>query len=151
MPKPASLHSGDRFTEVACDLLRSGLAIRFSAPGTSMSPIIRDGETIRVQPVDRNEICRGDILLYRWERGVRAHRVAAIEAGEQGRPVFILRGDAGGEDEHVPAKKILGRVTSVERDGRPIRLRGPAAFARRALRRGASRIVQAYRKSLAAR
>jgi hypothetical protein len=150
MPDVAALHGGDRFTYVASDLLSRGHTIRFSAPGTSMSPTIHSGETIHVEPLS-GKVRRGDILLYRWERGVRAHRVAAIETEEQGRLVFILGGDAGGEDERVPAESILGRVISLERDGRLIRLRGPAAFARRALRRGASRIMQAYRKSLAAR
>jgi signal peptidase I len=142
--------SVDRFSYVASDLLSRGHTIRFSAPGTSMSPTIRSGETIHVEPVS-GKIRPGDILLYRWERGVRAHRVVRIEGKKQGRLVFILRGDTAGDDERVLAENILGRVISLERDGRSIRLRGPAAFVRRALRRGASRIIQAYRKSLAAR
>jgi hypothetical protein len=134
----------DRFIEVACDLLARGNAIRFSAPGLSMGPTIRDGEPVLVEPVQAGEVRRGDILLYRWERGVRAHRVVRIEARAsayaEAAPAFVVRGDAGGEEELVLADQILGRVVSLERDGRRIRLRGPVAMARRALRRGASRI-----------
>jgi hypothetical protein len=80
-----------------------------------------------------DDIHRGDILLYRCDRGVRAHRVTRAARSE-----FILRGDAGGDDERVPAKQVLGRVISLEREGRRVRLRGPAA----ALRRKAFRIRQ---------
>jgi len=134
--------SPDLFTDVACDLLRRGHAIRFSAAGTSMQPAIRNGETIHVHPIRPGEIRRSDILLYRWERGLRAHRVASIQGVEQRRLVFILRGDAGGDDERVPAEKVFGRVISLERNGRRISLRGPAAFARRKLGRSASRIMR---------
>jgi hypothetical protein len=90
-----------------------------------------------VQP---DEIRRGDIVLYRWGRGVRAHRVVSMDGAQPRRLAFILRGDAGGDDDRVPAEKVFGRVISLERDGRRIRLYGPAALARRALGRGTSRI-----------
>jgi signal peptidase I len=147
----ANSFSGDRFTVIASDLLRRGHAIRFSAPGTSMYPAIRNGETIHVHPVRPKEIRRGDILLYCWERGIRAHRVVRIEGAGHSSLAFILRGDSGGDAERVLAEKVLGQVISLERAGRQIRLRGPGAFARHALHRSASRMIQAYRKSLAAR
>ena len=128
------------FVDVAAQVLGRGCAVRFRADGWSMQPTIRNGETILAEPVRADRVRRGDILLYTWERGVRAHRVARIEVVRERRLVFVLRGDAGGEEERVGADRVLGKVVSLERDGRRIRLCGPAAFARRALRRSASRI-----------
>ena len=125
------MRDSQRFTQLAGEILHRGHSIRFPAEGFSMGRTIRDGETILVEPVQTGDIRRGDILLYRWERGVRAHRVLRIRRAES---VFVLRGDAGGEEEPVRPEEILGRAVSVERNGRPVRLRGLLAFARRALR-----------------
>ncbi len=100
--------SGDMLVGSLLDLglepgrLRSELE-KLRLEGWSMQPTIRYGETIQAEPVRADEIRRGDILLYRWERGVRAHRVARIVAQASAcagaAPVFIVRGDAGGDDE----------------------------------------------------
>jgi len=123
-------------------VLERRYGVRFPAEGLSMGLTIRDGETILVEPVRGEDVRRGDILLYRWERGVRAHRVVRIfdSAFAGGAPVFILRGDAGREDELVRADGIVGRVVSLQRDDCRIHLSRPVAIARRALRQGASRI-----------
>jgi len=111
------------FTDVSTELLRSGQGIRFRAPGRSMYPTIKEHETITVQPVAPSRIKRGDIILYRWEQGVIAHRVVRIERGAHGGSCFILRGDASGApDEPVEQAQVLGKVVSVERDGRSIDL-----------------------------
>lgn len=125
-----------------------------------MHPFIRDGEEIRVEPVLPAQIKRGDIVLYRWERGIRAHRVVQITEGgtttlplpsspkrlpsrarEQAVPislVFLLRGDGGGSDEVVQASQVLGKVVSLERNGRSIALSGARPKLWRAIRRCAS-------------
>ena len=76
-----------------------------------------------VSPVNTSAVKRGDILLYQRERGVIAHRVVRIRKAKASRRVFILRGDASvTSDEPVEAGQVLGRVVSVERDGREIDL-----------------------------
>ena len=104
-----------------------------------MCPTIRDGEAVTVEPVRAGAVKRGDILLYRAERGVIAHRVVRIE-GEQS-PVFTLRGDASETcDEPIEAAQILGRVVAVERGGRRHNLCGRRAVMRRAVRVHATKI-----------
>jgi hypothetical protein len=51
------------FADVSTELLRSGQGIRFRAPGRSMYPTIKEGETITVQPVAPSVVRRGDIIL----------------------------------------------------------------------------------------
>ena len=111
------------FTDVSTELLRSGQSIRFRAPGRSMYPTIKENETITVQPVAPSGIKTEDIILYRLDEVVIAHRVVRIERGEHGGSRFILRGDASGvPDEPVEPAQVLGKVVSVERGGRSIDL-----------------------------
>lgn len=132
------------FIDVSTELLRRGQSVRFRAPGLSMHPAIKEGETITVVPISPFNIKRGDILLYLAGRKVIAHRLVGIEKkkgdssnqsstqypaqsptqSSKYRPrLFLLRGDASAIcDEPVEAQQILGKVVSVERDGRSINL-----------------------------
>jgi len=121
------------FPDITAELLEGGHSIRFQAPGRSMHPTIRDGETITVEPVTPSGVKVGDILLYRGKSGVIAHRMLQIErektdarAGSSSLSpdcLFILRGDASVNcDYPVEADQILGKVVSVERAGRSIDL-----------------------------
>jgi hypothetical protein len=116
------------FDDVGLALLREGLAVRFRAAGLSMEPSIRDGDAITVVPVPLDEVRRGDVLLYRTGERLLALRVIGRAGGAE--RLFRVRGDAPGwEEERVPGSDVLGRVEAVEREGRPVALRGP--FARR--------------------
>jgi len=122
------------FLEASHELLRLGYAVRFRAGGQSMHATIKDGEMITVEPASANEIKRGDIVLYRFNRGVIAHRVIRVEKAEAAHR-FILRGDSSStNDAPVEAEKILGRVISVEREGREIDLASRKAKLMRAAR-----------------
>lgn len=120
------------FQVLSAELLADGLMIRFRASGQSMTPTIQDGEAITVAPVHVVDVRRGDILLYRSGRGLLAHRVVRIEPQRDGAPQLTLRGDASlTEDEPIAAAQVLGRVVSVERDGREFALAGRGARWRR--------------------
>ena len=137
------------FIEVVMDLLRCGHSVRFRAKGSSMHPTIREGEAITVAPVRPAAIRRGDVILYRSARGVIAHRVAGVERGPAGAPVFVPRGDASATcDEPVSESAVLGAVVSVERGGRAL---DPAALRARALaavRAIAARLLRGLRARL---
>jgi len=68
------------FIDMSTELLRQGKSVRFQAPGRSMHPTIKEGETIRVEPLAPFDIKRGDILLYLVGRKVIAHRVVSIKS-----------------------------------------------------------------------
>ena len=125
------------FIDMSTELLRQGKNVRFQAPGQSMHPAIKEGETITVAPVAPFNIKRGDILLYLAGMKVIAHRVVRIKREKNDSAtqptshsktlnpqlVFILRGDASGTcDDPVEAQQILGKVVSVEKRGRSIDL-----------------------------
>jgi hypothetical protein len=106
-----------------------------------MYPTIRDGEAVTVEPLKAHEARRGDILLYRRESSVIAHRVVCIAGEEDATRVLILRGDSLATcDAPVRAEQVLGRVISVERKGREVKLTGRRAGIRRAARACAARL-----------
>jgi len=110
-----------------------------------MGPAIRDGDLVTFAPIRHRQVRRGDVLLYDSARGPTAHRV--VECPKRDRAIFLTRGDAPGSPlEEVPVGQVLGRVESVERDGRPVRVR--RWFARQVaaadwLRRWAARRLRA--------
>jgi hypothetical protein len=142
------------FEKICTDLLSEGKSVRFEAPGKSMYPVILDGETLIVEPVAPPAVKIGDIILYKSEEKLIAHRVISIkkinipntqpaalstlhentqssalgpQSSKDGSSVLsnqyslILRGDASySYDEPVYADQILGKVITIERNGRSI-------------------------------
>lgn len=119
--EPLSVNSNHLLLELSTELLGCGKSVRFRAPGRSMYPTIRENEAITVEPVKPQDVNVGDIILYRSDVSVVAHRVIQIEKGRGDTLRFILREDTWGTlDEPVEAEQILGKVVSVERAGRNI-------------------------------
>jgi len=158
------------FPELITELLQDGYKVNFSAPGHSMYPTILANETILVEPIAPGTVRLGDIVLYRTNGRLVAHRVIRIDkdkftritdsqysknrksysfiegdsplrkrSSPQVYPVecgadysgvkrssnavleFVLRGDAAlACDDPVKAGQILGKVVSIERNGRTI-------------------------------
>ncbi len=125
------------FPELIANLLTDGNKIKFRAPGNSMYPTVCDGDVVTVMPIDTASITIGDIILYRHRSGVTAHRVMRILKrseknsrsalqGPQDRSLsetleFVFRGDAAiNDDAPVSSEQILGKVVSIERNGRRI-------------------------------
>lgn len=116
------------FADAVADLLESGCRLRFQATGRSMHPAIGEGEMITVERVSVEDVRSGDVVLYRTQKCVIAHRVEKIERDCDSVTVLVLRGDACEHcDDPVLPSQVLGRVVAVDRDGRQI------AVGRRAL------------------
>jgi signal peptidase len=111
--------------ELTADLLRLGHSVRFTAMGESMHPTIRKGETITVTPVAPSAVRITDIILYQTKTSVIAHRVVGTPERHGAMRAFRVRGDASSDwDEPVAEDQVLGKVVSVERGGRHVRLEG---------------------------
>ena len=97
-----------QFESFSLELLQAGLLVRFQARGASMSPAIRDGEVVYVRPAAETNLCQGDIVLVKCEKGFRLHRLIREDSF---RDVFITRGDCGQQDDPpVRREQILGVV-----------------------------------------
>jgi signal peptidase I len=112
------------FENTVVDVLTRGVPVRFRAKGDSMYPSIRCGEHVHVAPVAAESLRVGDIVLARAKRGLTAHRVVAVSGA-----TITTRGDnALVRDAALESQLILGRITSVEREGAHIAV--PSAPAR---------------------
>jgi len=133
------------FPDLITDLLQEGYKVSFDAPGHSMFPTIMANETVMVEPIDPAAVKAGDIILYRSNNHLIAHRVVKIDKKNDSAiaetqikgdsPLlkrnalqaqrsssealrFVLQGDAASAcDAPVEAGQILGKVISIERNG----------------------------------
>jgi len=79
-----------------------------------MFPVIKNGESLRVENVAAGQLQIGDIVVVRTAAGIRAHRLIFADPG---RDCFLTRGDAGQEsDPPIQAGQILGRVVLARRN-----------------------------------
>jgi signal peptidase I len=95
-----------------------------------MYPSILNGDEITVEPIKPEAIEIGDIILYRDQENLIAHRVVKIEFKNDihnhaqssvlsPQSCFILRGDARPVcDDPVAAEQVLGKVVLIETNGR---------------------------------
>jgi signal peptidase I len=134
------------FADAAVDLLTSGYRLRFLAPGRSMQPAIAEGEAITVERISAGEVKIGDIILYRAERSVIAHRVEKIGRDRDRVTFLLLRGDASEDcDDPVLPAQVLGKVVAVDREGRRIDVTGRRARLRQRFRVRVSRMKGMFR------
>jgi signal peptidase I len=105
--------------ELAAETLRSSGTLRLKVAGWSMVPTLWPGDVLVIAALDSSTICSGDIVLFARHQRFVAHRV--VEKSWSGRGIET-RGDAVRQmDAPVSNREILGRVVSIERNGRIIK------------------------------
>ena len=105
-------------TDVGAELLeevaRTFGRVRVLVRGGSMLPAIRPGDVLEVVPIDILRVSVGDVILFRWEERLLAHRV--IRLIDEDEPLVITRGDRHTHDDPpVHASQIIGLVSRVVR------------------------------------
>ncbi len=101
-------------------VLEKDVPFRVTMRGYSMAPCIRDGDIVTVTPVASCALGVGDVVAFSLPDSdlLAVHRIVA-EAAEG----WLIRGDAcAAPDGLVGPGKILGKVATVERNGRNVRL-----------------------------
>lgn len=112
--------SGQALLALMQDVLSRGVPFRFRARGWSMAPFLRDGDVVTVSPLRGVRPGVGAVVAFVQPnaRVLVVHRVLARRGA-----VYVIRGDgvSASESEVVPLENLLGRVTRVARNGRPVR------------------------------
>jgi signal peptidase I len=126
VPSDALFCTVFEFGELSVGILKAGRSVRFKARGSSMVPLIRDGDNLLVEPVENTSLRVGDILLCSVQSDrVIVHRVVK-RCKADGK--FLLQGDRVPEpDGWIDLVQILGRVTEIERGGVQLHMNEPAA------------------------
>ena len=109
---------GRALRPLLADLLRSGTPVRLEVTGHSMSPFIRSGDVVTIEPLVGRRPALGEVVALAPEGRLRVHRLVGWDRGRA-----LFRGDvAAGADPVASPDDLLGRVTRVERGGRRVRL-----------------------------
>lgn len=88
--------------------LKGGRRLRFIVKGNSMSPFIKDGESVEVERAERIRI--GDVVLLRRKKEFLLHRVIFLSKN-----FVITKGDKSPFiDPPFERKDIIGRVRREE-------------------------------------
>jgi hypothetical protein len=120
--------------ELAAEVLREFAEVQFVARGSSMLPTIYPGDCLMVRAFGDGGPRCGDIVLYRRGDEFRVHRLVRI-LGEGSATIYVLRGDAlTEEDAPVRGGELLGRVTSLARREKFLKLRRPIGVGQCVLR-----------------
>jgi len=121
--------------ELAAEILLRSSDVRFVARGTSMLPAIVPGDCLTIKSFSPGEVpYYGEALLVRRDGEFRIHRLVRV-LDNTPQHIYILRGDALPQDDPpVLRSQILGRVTSLQRAGKPFPLAATSTLHQRLLR-----------------
>lgn len=112
---------GIDFYTLSKDILARGTSLRFQARGNSMRPFIKDGDILGIKPIEATEVQVGDVILFRQGGRILVHRV--VKRHVENEVMLIVKGDSHlRPDGPVHPDQLLGKVTSVEREGKKISL-----------------------------
>jgi len=127
--------------ELAVEVLSSSGRLRFPVMGWSMLPAIFPGDTLVIEPARSESVGQGDIVLFRRDGRLFAHRVSG-KSGSASDFQIVTQGDGmASPDPPVSSSQLLGKVSFVERDRRclePTRIPGLSMRAVSALVRRSS-------------
>lgn len=109
---------------IGCQLVAEALQLsgkaRVRVFGTSMFPAVLPGDVLVVQRKEIGQLVPGDIVLFKRDDRLFAHRVVA-RMDRNGVPCVVTSGDSLPDvDPPVFSHELLGRVTSVVRGPRQI-------------------------------
>jgi len=94
----------------AAERLHAGLSTIIRPRGNSMTPLIVSGQQVRIEPVELNNVVKGDIVLCRVRGRYYLHLVKAV-SNKQGLLIANNRGHVNGW-----TKVVFGIVTSRAND-----------------------------------
>ena len=93
-------------SDMVRDALRRGEALDIRACGYSMWPRLGDGDCVRIQPSDGQDLRTGDVVLFERPGQLVLHRVLRLAQSR-----VLTKGDACAvPDGWVPRGQVLGRL-----------------------------------------
>ena len=111
------------FMELSRGILTRGDSIRFKALGSSMFPLIQNGDLLTIRPFEVGDVKPGDVIFYETRgNNCVAHRVIRIDSRNDHLDL-ITKGDASPSSiETIQKEQVLGQVVKIHRRNRRINL-----------------------------
>jgi polysaccharide export outer membrane protein len=111
------------YSHLADSMLKENGNIKVPVTGDSMSPVLRTGDTIYVESTEAGSLSVGDILVYKSEGNMVAHRLIRI-LYKNGRYMFLTKGDTFSYvDSPLPESDLVGRVYAAGKFGMKLDLK----------------------------
>lgn len=103
-------------TDIIPEMIASQGAACLKMYGSSMAPILAAGKTVRVIPTHGRDIQIGDIVCFKKQGGLTAHRVVKVSFDHaSGQSHILTKGDNRKVvDPPLPLQEILGKITAIE-------------------------------------
>ncbi|HNB50669.1 MAG TPA: S24/S26 family peptidase [Anaerolineales bacterium] len=118
------------YQNLAVELAAQAPAFRLRINGTSMTPLLRHGDSVILEPVTPASLHRGDIIAFRLGQETITHRIIALEPQK----ILTLGDNLLQNDPLLLPDAILGRVLVLEQGGRQYQIsRGIWPFLHRSL------------------
>jgi signal peptidase I len=116
MIRDAHLHEG--CCHLVAEVVRATGSAKLKVTGLSMLPAIWPGDVLTVNKISPKMLERGQIVLYRGDGKLTAHRVVQVAHDH-----FLTRGDCVPSlDPPVTFSAMVGLITDVCRNGRAAKL-----------------------------
>jgi signal peptidase I len=110
--------SAEEVIELIKAVHENKMPFRLRAGGFSMSPFVKNGDIVTIEPKSKTPVRMGDIVafVHPVTRRLIIHRIIETRG-----TCFKVRGDGMHSDDGlIPYSSILGAVSRVERDGKNI-------------------------------
>jgi signal peptidase I len=113
--------TSDAFLGLSQEIMHKGKSLRFLAQGTSMHPLVRNGDILMVDPVKSGKIRVGDVVLCTPAVGsVVVHRVIRTKKTRKATRYLVQGDQASQPDGWISQEQVTARLSAIERDGRQI-------------------------------
>jgi len=95
------------------DKLAEGEIVQFRPKGNSMKPKIHSGQLVTVEPVEEDDIEKGDIVFCKVKGNHYVHLVQCIKQ-KMGGKRFQIGNNKGHTNGTIGFNSVFGKVTKVE-------------------------------------
>ena len=120
--------TASEFGVLGIELLRKGTSLRFEGRGSSMRPLVRDGDTLLVTPCPPAHVHLGEIVMCTAQNDqLLVHRVIHSRKGADSK-CYLIQGDqAVNPDGWIFQENIHGCLVAIERSGKRMVMTGTVA------------------------
>lgn len=116
---------GTKVQDILPDMWREvcskGTTLRFKVSSGSMLPLLDVGDVIKVCRVEPSVVCVGDLVAFQDGNDIIVHRIIAKKSSHN-KLIFRHRGENAVSSGFFEGKNLIGRIISVEKEGREISL-----------------------------
>lgn len=103
-----------------------GREVGLRVSGKSMYPLVRQGDSIRLEKCTAGALAIGDVITFKKDDNYFTHRLIWTTKWADGIRLITKGDNEITTDPPVPPASVLGKVASIQRGNRTLRLTTPA-------------------------